>query len=67
MFSKIELDDTIAIIGLIIFLVGLYLWLGLAAPLMVLGLVMMYAGFRLDPAAIWSKNEPDQTTDTQQP
>lgn len=42
-----HLDDLIALIGLVLFLSGLYLWLGLPAPLMVLGLVMVYAGARL--------------------
>lgn len=42
-----HLDDLIALSGLVLFLTGLYLWLGLPAPLMILGLAMIYAGARL--------------------
>ena len=52
-------DDILAIIGLILFLAGLYLWLGLPAPLMVLGLVLIFIAARLDPATLWRKHEPD--------
>ena len=63
MFTR-ETDTIIASIGLLLFLAGLYLWLGLAAPLMVLGLVLIVVGIRLDPADLWSKHEPDQKSDT---
>jgi fatty acid desaturase len=62
-FFRQELDTFIAFIGLILFLIGLYVWLGLAAPLMVLGLVMMYIGARFELAP-GSEHEPDQTTPT---
>jgi hypothetical protein len=58
---KSRADDYIALIGLICFLIGLYLWLGLPAALMVLGIVMVYAGVKLDPAELWRTDEPDQT------
>ena len=63
MFSS-EIDTIITIAGLLIFLAGLYLWLGLAAPLMVLGLVMIAVGLRLDPEEFWSKYGPHQKSDT---
>lgn len=67
MSFKSETDTIIALVGLAIFLAGLYLWLGLAAPLIILGLIMMYAGVRLDPAILWSKqHEFNQNPDTRQ-
>lgn len=67
MSFKSELDTIIAVIGLVVFLAGLYLWLGLPAPLIVGGSVLMYAGAKLDVEKLWSKHEPDQTTDTRSP
>lgn len=39
----------IALGGLVIFLAGVLLWLGLPAALMILGTVMVYAGLRWLP------------------
>jgi multisubunit Na+/H+ antiporter MnhC subunit len=64
---KSEIDTLIAVMGLILFISGLYLWLGLPAALMILGLALIYTGVRLDPATLWSKHEPDQTTHPDQP
>lgn len=60
MYSR--LDDLIALAGLIFVLVGVYLWLGLAAVLILLGVVLIYVGARMD---IGGKHEPDQTTHTE--
>lgn len=54
-----SIDDVIAIIGLLIFLIGIYLWLGLAATLIVLGLVMIYIGVRVEIPQKVGKNEPN--------
>jgi hypothetical protein len=40
-------DDLIALIGVLLFLAGLYLWLGLPATLITFGLVLIYVGWRL--------------------
>ena len=70
MFSKIKsfigIDDALAATGLVIFLTGLYLCLGLAAALMVLGLVLIYAGVRLEPGAR-NSNESNQTINSNEP
>ena len=63
MFTRI--DDILAGAGIISFLVGLYLWLGLAAALMVLGVGLVYAGVRIEPNPVRrDTNEFDQTTHT---
>lgn len=54
-------DDFLALLGLIFFLSGLYMWLGAAATLMLLGLVLIYIGARIDTRKV--KNERNQTTD----
>lgn len=41
-------DDVIAIIGLILFVAGVYLWLGLPAAFIVLGSVLMFIGARIE-------------------
>ena len=41
-------DDVIALIGLICFVSGVYLWLGLPAALMTTGGVLMFIGARLE-------------------
>lgn len=45
-----ELDTAIAGIGFISFLIGVLLWLGLPAALIVFGLVMMFVGWRMNTA-----------------
>jgi hypothetical protein len=50
-------DDLIALIGVLLFLAGLYLWLGLPAALITLGLALMFVGWRLP--AKESRNGPD--------
>lgn len=47
MFSKIGPDDTLSILGFLTFIVGIFLWLGLPASLIIAGLVMMAVGIRL--------------------
>ncbi len=41
-------DDIIALIGLVCFVSGVYLWLGLPAALIVLGAILMFIGVRVD-------------------
>ncbi len=53
MFS--ELDTTLTLLGLIIFLAGIYLWLGLAAVCILFGLLLMVAGWRLDLSSFKGK------------
>lgn len=45
MYSR--LDDIIALIGVICLITGIYLWLGLAASLIILGIILIYTGARL--------------------
>jgi hypothetical protein len=53
-------DDVIALIGLACFLAGIYLWLGLPAALIVLGLALMFVGARVElPRRGGVKHEPD--------
>jgi len=54
-----SIDDMVALLGLLILLVGIYLWLGLSATLIVLGLVMIYVGMRVEIPQKVGKNEPD--------
>jgi hypothetical protein len=54
-----SIDDVIALLGLISLLSGVYLWLGLPASLILLGIVLIYIGARIQPR---TRNEPDQTT-----
>ena len=54
-----SIDDVVALIGLIVFLTGIYLWLGLSATLIILGLVMIYIGLRVEIPQKVGKNEPD--------
>ena len=54
-----SIDDVIALIGFIILLTGIFLWLGLAATLIVLGLVMIYIGLRVETPQKVVQNEPD--------
>jgi len=56
---SMSIDDVIALIGLIILLTGIYLWLGLAATLIILGLVMIYIGLRVETPQKVGENEPD--------
>ncbi len=55
-------DDAIALIGLVCFVSGVYLWLGLPAALIVLGIILMFIGVRVDFAALrgGTINEPGQ-------
>jgi hypothetical protein len=55
-----SIDDAIALLGLISVLSGVYLWLGLPASLILLGIILIYIGARIQPR---SRHEPDQTTD----
>jgi len=52
------MDDALALLGLTCVLLGLYLWLGLAAPLIVGGLVLIYIGVR------WEVASPAKTAQT---
>ena len=59
-----SIDDVIALLGLISLLSGVYLWLGLPASLILLGIVLIYIGARLQPRSRPAKdtglhNEPD--------
>jgi hypothetical protein len=56
-----SIDDGIALTGLLILLSGIFLWLGLAATLIVLGLVMIYIGMRVEFPQRVKQNEPDKT------
>lgn len=47
-----EMDTVIAVIGFVAFLIGIFLWLGLPAMMIVLGLVLMFVGVRMRPAAV---------------
>jgi hypothetical protein len=53
------MNDILAGIGVVLFLAGVYLWLGLAATLMITGALLIYAGIVLP-----DKDEPDQTTNS---
>lgn len=59
MFTNLPMDDILAFSGLASLLAGIYLWLGLAATLILLGIILIYAGARLDLTG--TQNEPDQT------
>jgi len=52
-----SIDDVIAFLGLISLLSGFYLLLGLAASLILLGIILIYIGARWQPGG--RKNEPD--------
>ena len=54
-----SIDDVIALLGLISLLAGVYLWLGLPASLILLGIILIYIGARMQPR---KQNEPNQTT-----
>lgn len=62
--KSFDWDTIIAGIGLISLLVGIYLWLGIAAVLILFGIVMIYIGARIELSAKVKSNEPDKTTDT---
>jgi len=55
-------DDLIAFIGLVCFVSGVYLWLGLPAALIVLGAILMFVGVRVDFTALrgGAINEPGE-------
>lgn len=58
-------DTIIAIIGLLFFLAGVYLWLGLAAMLILLGLILIYVGMKINIIPAKAKdNESNQTTNS---
>jgi len=61
MFSK-YLDDLIAFAGLVNLIAGVYLWLGLPAALILLGVILIYVGARLDIRT--QTNEPDKAANT---
>lgn len=61
MFSK-YLDDLIAFAGLVCLISGFYLWLGLPAALILLGIILIYIGARLDLGI--KRHEPDKAIDT---
>ena len=54
-----SIDDVIALLGLISLLAGVYLWIGLPPSLILLGVILIYIGARMQPR---KQNEPDQTT-----
>lgn len=58
---SIDLCDGIILAGAILFITGVYLWLGMPAMLMTAGAVLVYVGARLDIAAIGraKHDEPD--------
>jgi hypothetical protein len=43
-----SIDDIIALLGLLLFLIGIYLWIGLAATLIAAGIVLVYIGMRVE-------------------
>jgi hypothetical protein len=43
-----ELDTLVAVVGFTSVLVGIYLWLGIAASLILLGLALVFISMRLD-------------------
>ena len=43
-----SIDDLVALVGLISLLTGVYLWLGLAVTLILLGIILIYVGMRVD-------------------
>lgn len=45
-------DDGLALAGLLCVLTGVFLWLGLPAMLILLGLALIYIGARIDIKAI---------------
>lgn len=55
-----ELDTVIAVTGFISFLVGIFLWLGLPATLIVFGLAMVFIGVRMRSGDRSSLPEPKQ-------
>lgn len=59
-----SIDDIIALLGLLIFLTGVYLWLGIAATLITLGLILIYIGVRMEIPQRIKGHEPDKTTNT---
>jgi len=61
MFTK-YLDDLIAFAGLVCLISGIYMWLGLPAALILLGIILIYIGVRLDVRT--NRNELNQTTNT---
>jgi hypothetical protein len=64
--KSIELDTAIAFVGFGFLLAGIYLWLGLAAAFILLGLVLIVVGWRLEVSTLKrSTNEPDQTDHTE--
>jgi hypothetical protein len=52
---SIEWDTVISAIGALIFLGGIYLWLGLAASLILLGIILIYVGARMQLPAKGNK------------
>lgn len=61
MFTR-YLDDLIALAGLICLISGIYLWIGLPPALILLGIILIYVGVRLDIRT--NHNEPDKATNT---
>ena len=61
MFTK-YLDDIIALAGLVCLISGVYLWIGLPPALILLGIILIYIGVRLDVRT--NRNELNQTTNT---
>jgi len=53
-------DDLLAFIGLCCFLFGVYLWLGLAAVLMVGGAALIFIGARAELPRRGGENEHNQ-------
>ena len=60
MYSK--LDDILALVGLLLFLSGIYLWLGLPATLILFGIILVFIAWRLPLPSKVEGNEPDKTT-----
>ncbi len=59
-----SIDDIVALLGLLILLTGIYLWLGLAATLIILGAVLIFIGMRLEIPQRINENESDKTNNT---
>jgi len=55
-----SIDDFIALWGVVSLIVGIFLWLGFPASLILLGIILIYIGARMQPRS--SHDESDQTT-----
>ena len=55
MYSK--LDDILALVGVLLFLSGIYLWLGLPATLILFGIILVFIAWRLPLPSKVKENE----------